>query len=174
MIRKAVVSDINPVAEIYDALHDGEEKGNLSIGWIRGVYPTRDTAVKALEREDLFVYEEKGCIVGAAIINQIQVDVYETAPWEYKSADDQVCVLHTLVISPSVRGRGLGREFVGFYESYARSRGCAELRIDTNERNLAARAMYRELDYKEIAVVPTVFNDIPDVNLVLLEKHLEG
>ena len=32
--------------------------------------------------------------------------------------------------------------------------------------------MYKKLGYREIAVVPTVFNGIPDVNLVLLEKYL--
>ena len=68
---------------------------------------------------------------------------------------------------------GLGRRFVDFYETYARENGCCELRIDTNERNLVARRMYKKLGYREIAVVPAVFNGIPDVNLVLLEKYLD-
>ena len=32
--------------------------------------------------------------------------------------------------------------------------------------------MYEKLGYREIAVVPTVFNGIPDVQLVLIEKWL--
>ena len=44
-------------------------------------------------------------------------------------------------------------------------------RIDTNARNTAARAMYRKLGYKEIGTVPTTFNGIPGVDLVLLEKN---
>ena len=56
--------------------------------------------------------------------------------------------------------------------SVARAMGCRELRIDTNARNAAARAMYAGLGYREIAVVPTTFNGIPGVDLVLLEKHL--
>ena len=44
--------------------------------------------------------------------------------------------------------------------------------MDTNEKNQAARALYRSLGYEEIGVVPTVFNGIPDVRLVLLEKGL--
>lgn len=47
-----------------------------------------------------------------------------------------------------------------------------ELRIDANARNAAARAMHKKLGYKEIGIVPTVFNGIPDVQLVLLEKYL--
>ena len=152
MFRKAVISDIDSVGKIYEALHDEEEKGVISTGWIRGVYPTRSTAAEAFERGDLFVCEENGVILGAGIINQIQV---------------------TLVISPSDSGRGLGTEFVRFYESYARDHRCPILRIDTNARNTAARAMYRRLGYTEAAIVPTVFNGIPDVKLVLLEKRLE-
>lgn len=172
MIRKAVNSDIDAVVKIYDALHGEEEMGKISTGWIRGVYPTEASAKAALERDDLFIYEENGSVLGAGIINRIQVDVYYSAPWEYEAADDRVCVLHTLVVSPSVCRRGIGRQFVRFYEEYAKNHQCPELRIDTNERNLAARAMYRGLGYKEIAIVPTVFNDIPNVNLVLLEKNL--
>ena len=60
-----------------------------------------------------------------------------------------------------------------FYEDYALENGLPELRIDTNARNLRARAMYKKLGYTEIDIVPTVFNGLPDVDLVLLEKNLE-
>ena len=172
MIRKAAAPDIDAVEKIYDELHQAEEEGTTTIGWLRGIYPVRATAEAALGRGDLFVLEEDGEILGAGIINRIQVDVYAGAPWEHEVPEDQVCVLHTLVISPRAKRRGLGRKFVGFYEAYAAETGCTELRIDTNERNLPARAMYRSLGYREIYVVPTVFNGIPGVNLVLLEKWI--
>ncbi len=173
-IRKAKKTDLDGVARIYDALHDAEEAGRTTIGWIRGVYPTRATASAALDRGDLFVLCEAGKILGAAIINRIQVDCYAGAPWEFEAPDDLVCVLHTLVIDPAAARRGLGTRFVAFYEDYARAGGCLELRMDTNARNSAARRLYARLGYREIGVVPTVFNGIPGVDLVLLEKHLEG
>ena len=172
-IRKATAGDVPGVVNIYDELLDAEEAGGQVIGWVRGVYPTAATAEAALARDDLFVLEDRGVILGAAIINRTQVDVYYGAPWAHETPDEQVCVLHTLVISPRAKGRGCGRRFVAFYEDYARANGCPELRMDTNARNTAARSLYRKLGYREIAVVPTVFNGIPDVMLVLLEKHLE-
>ena len=113
---------------------------------------------------------EGGKVIGAGIINQTQVDVYYGAPWEHDT--DLVCVLHTLVISPDAARRGYGRAFVEFYEWWAKEHNLPELRIDTNARNTAARAMYRKLGYKEIGTVPTTFNGIPGVDLVLLEKNL--
>ena len=86
LIRKASESDLSRVADIYAAIHTEEEAGRARIGWQREIYPTFDTARAAWQRDDLFVLEEDGSILGAAIINQIQVDVYGDAPWEYKPA----------------------------------------------------------------------------------------
>ena len=172
MIRKATASDIDAIEKIYDDIHTAEENGGQSIGWIRGVYPVRATAEAALNRDDLFVLEDGGKIYGTGIINNTQVDVYAQGRWEHEASDDEVCVLHTLVISPESAGRGYGRKFIEFYERYAAEHGCRELRIDTNARNAAARAMYKKLGYAEIGIVPTVFNGIPGVDLVLLEKYV--
>jgi len=170
IFRKAALTDLTYIGKLYDDIHTEEEKGVRTIGWIRGVYPTEKTARDAIRRGDMFVLED-GEILGCAIINQIQVDAYKEAAWEYD--DDQVCVLHTLVISPGAMGKGYGRAFVSFYEDYAVRSGCRELRLDTNARNKAARAMYEKFGYKEIGIVPTTFNGIPGVDLVLLEKRVQ-
>ena len=131
MIRKATAADIDAVVKIYDELHDAEESGQISVGWIRTIYPTRKTAEESLERGDLFVLED-GAVLGAGIINQTQVDSYEKGAWEYAAEDKDVCVLHTLVISPRAGGKGYGKQFVKFYENYALGLSCHELRLDTN------------------------------------------
>ena len=172
MIRKAEMKDTGAVNEIYQRIHDGEETGRVTIGWNRSIYPVLATAQAAVERGDLFVMEEDGRIVAAAIINQIQVPEYADCRWEYEAGDDQVCVLHTLVVDPREGGRGYGTAFVAFYEAYAREHGWNYLRMDTNERNRNARRMYAKLGYREPGIVDCVFNGIPGVHLVCLEKFL--
>ena len=113
-------------------------------------------------------------IIGSAVINQIQDEVYSGAPWQHEVPEEQVCVLHTLMICPAEFGRGHAGEFLDFYERYALENGWPELRIDTNDRNLPAQAMYLKHGFRKIAVMPTkVFNGILDVNLVLMEKYLD-
>ena len=170
--RKATETDIAHIAKIYSDIHTEEESGNLTVGWTRDVYPTRQTAQDALQRDDLFVGEEQGKIFGAAIINRTQVDAYKDAPWAYPAENHQITVLHTLVISPEHSGNGYGKAFVRFYEEYALANNAPYLRMDTNARNVRARAMYKKLGYREIGIVPCVFNGIEGVELVLLEKNL--
>lgn len=172
MIRIARSEDLLAVAEIYEEIHDEIERGAATVGWIRGVYPTLQTATDACTRGELYVLEEGEKILAAAKLNQSQEKEYALVDWLYPAAPHEVMVMHTLVVSPKAGGRGLGRAFEAFYEALARERGCKVLRIDTNEKNLRARALYKSLGYREAGVVPCTFNGIPDVPLVCLEKKI--
>ena len=121
----------------------------------------------AANREGTF-----GRVAASGIINQRQVDVYADGNWLYPAEDREVMVLHTLTVDPDLSGRGIGRAFAQFYEDCARQAGCAVLRIDTNERNIAARHLDASLGYREADIVPCDFNRIPKIHLVLLEKKL--
>ena len=159
MIRKAVMADLEGVLSLYAEMHDAQEAGLICTNWIRGIYPSRATALAALERDDLFVTEEGGRIIASGIINQAQLGIYAGAAWEHPVPAEQVCVLHTLMVSPAESGKG-------------HARGCPELRIDTSEINAPARAMYRKHGYKEIGIARSELSGIPDVSLVMLEKYL--
>lgn len=172
MFRKAALSDLDTISSIYDAIHSREEAGLSTIGWVRFVYPTRATAEQAIRAGDMFVLELDGRVIAAARINQQQGEEYKQATWSCKVDDCKVMVLHTLVVSPDVAGLGHGTQFVSFYEEYAARQGCTCLRMDTNQRNTAARALYKKLGYHEVSVVPCTFNGIEGVHLVCLEKTL--
>lgn len=172
MIRKGVLSDLDAISSIYDAIHDREEAGLSTIGWVRSIYPTRATAEASILAGDMFVLEQEGRIVAAAKINQVQGEEYSATAWTYASPTCKVMVLHTLVVWPDMAGRGIGTQFLAFYEEYAARNDCPYLRIDTNERNIAARALYKKLGYREVGIVPCTFNGIEGVNLVCLEKTL--
>ena len=51
MIRKAVKDDVSSIVRIYDAILDREEEAEEKlIGWVRGIYPTEQTAEEALRK----------------------------------------------------------------------------------------------------------------------------
>ena len=172
MIRKATKDDLDAVENLYGRMHDAQEAGLICTNWKRGIYPARITAVSALEQDALFIMEENSRIIGSAIINRHQLDIYAGAPWQHDVPADQVCVMHTMMILPAESGRGHAREFLAFYEQYALEHGCRELRLDTSEINTPARAMYKKHGYREIGIAPTDLNGIPDIRLVMLEKYI--
>lgn len=172
IFRKATIDDLDRIEEIYGEIHTEIEEGRCPTGWVRSIYPTRKSAEESILKGDMFVEEDNGHITAAAKINQEQVDVYAKAAWSEDVPDEQVMVLHTLVVSPNISGKGYGTAFVDFYEKYAKENGCTYLRMDTNGYNTPARTLYKSLGYTEVSIVPCVFNGIPDVPLVCLEKKL--
>lgn len=171
-VRKADIYDLDVIETIYNAIHDQEEAGLVTIGWDRAIYPTRATAADALAAGDMFVMEDDGRVVASARINQVQVPEYADARWNDDAPANEVMVLHTLTVDPASGGHGFGRAFVAFYEQHALEHGCRFLRMDTNAHNVRARAMYAKLGYVEADIVPCVFNGIEGVQLVCLEKTL--
>ena len=83
MFRRAEMGDLTAIAAIYDEIHAEIEAGRASIGWIRGVYPTRATAEAAISLGDMYVEIENGEIVAAARINQHQGPEYDGASWSF-------------------------------------------------------------------------------------------
>jgi len=172
MFRKATVHDIDEITALYMDVHTEEEAGRMSTGWIRSIYPTRETVENMVASGELFVKIEDDKIVAVGRINQEQVDVYANVDWKYKALDEEVMVLHTLAVLPSQQGKGYARSFCQFYEEYSLENGCQYLRIDTNEKNKRARALYKSIGYKEAGIVPCIFNGIEGVPLVCLEKKI--
>lgn len=173
MIRKATPSDIDAIERIYDTIHSCEEAGTCVIGWRHGVYPTRATANDALHNGYLYVLEHDGIIHGAAIINKNQLPEYAFGHWKVQAVDDDILVLHTLVIDPNHPHCGYGTELVDYYISMGRALGCKALRIDTQACNARARQFYPRFGFSEVGIVKAdFFGGQGYVDLVLLEKTL--
>lgn len=168
MIRKAAKTDLEAVVRIYEEIIAEEEKGNCCIGWVRGIYPTRETAEAALQNGSLYVLEADGVVVASARIDHEQPPAYATVPWHQQLPPEKVLVLHTLTVSPAAAGHGHARTIMSFYEAMAREQGCC-MRIDTNVKN-SAQHFYFKLGYAPRGVIPCEFNGIRGVNLLCMEK----
>ena len=147
MIRLATPADLSQAADIYEEILDREAQGPVYTNWQRGRYPTRDTARQALEEGTLWVLEEEGAVCGCVNLNGVQLPEYSQIPWSIPAAPEEVGVIHTLVIRPSLSGRGLARRLVNFCEEELRRQGKRTVRLDTYEGNLPANTMYPKLGY---------------------------
>ena len=112
MIRKATAADIDRCAEIYEAHLTNEANGKNWSNWRLGLYPVRATAENALAHDWLWVGEDEKGIFGCVILNQNQAEEYKKMDWHWEAADDEVLVIHTLVIDPNRRGEGKASEFL--------------------------------------------------------------
>ena len=55
IVRLCEKKDLEQVIHIYDLIHEQEEKGKMTIGWIRQIYPTKYTAIDSYFQKELYV-----------------------------------------------------------------------------------------------------------------------
>jgi GNAT superfamily N-acetyltransferase len=78
-----------------------------------------------------------------------------------KRVDSETCELKRMYLRPAWRGRGLSRLLLEALESHARALGYRRARLDTGDRQPAARRLYLSAGYREI----------PDYNRNPLAHH---
>lgn len=105
--RKATPGDLDALLALYDRVFTAEEAGRTSVGWKRGIYPTHQTLEDALARDNLFLEEADGALVGAAVFNKLQSDYYAPAPWQIDARPNEVMVMHTFAIDPTARRQAM-------------------------------------------------------------------
>ncbi len=76
MIRKAVESDINAIADTYNDLLTYEEKHGSNSNWKLGVYPTIKVPQRKIPTGTMYVLEEYGEICASMILNHFQAEEY--------------------------------------------------------------------------------------------------
>lgn len=174
VIRKATsLSEVDSVENIYDLIHDQEESGLVTIGWKRNIYPTRQTALNALDDDTLFIMCMDGRVVASAIINQLQPEGYSDVAWQYVADDDKVGVLHTLAVHPDFSRQGLGKMFVKFFETYCKDLGYEVVRLDTQLKNTRPFNLYPKLGYRLAGIGMVPFQNLSEkVELAMFEKSL--
>ena len=172
MIRKATPGDIEAVEQIYTELLTFEKNGVSYSNWQLGIYPTEETARKAMEEETLFVLEEEGEICASIILNQEQADFYNDIPWRYEAAPNEVFVIHTLCVPPSRSGKGYATALIDFTKEYAAGEGAKVIRLDTYAGNEPAKTLYQKKGFRIAGCCESVLEGLIPEELVLLEYLL--
>ena len=172
MIRKAAAADIDAIEAGYNRLFEHEREHGVLTQWVQGLYPTRDTAVRGVERGEMYVLYEEDRLCASMILNSFQPAEYREIPWLYPAEDGEALVIHTLCVSPDAAGRGLGTLMVGFATGFAFGLGKRVIRLDTNVKNLPARQLYLKLGYRLAGSHHSLHEGVLDTELVYLEYLL--
>lgn len=172
MIRKAAAADIDAIVASYDELFAHEREHGSFTQWIQGVYPTRETAARGVERGDMYVLYEGEKLLASVILNSYQPPEYAGIPWLYPAPDDEVLVIHTLCVPPSAAGRGIGTRMVDFAAGVAFGSGKRVLRFDTNIKNIPAQNLYIKRGCRIAGSRRCLHEGVLDTELVYLEYRL--
>ena len=146
MIRRAKILEIPEILGISRAC--AEYMIEQGIFQWNEQYPSEEAFSKDLEREELYVLETDGKIVGMITLTTTMDDEYIPVKWLTKNVD--TIYIHRLGVHPKYQGRGFAQKLMGFAENYAKNKGYTSIRLDTFSQNKRNQKFYEQRGYQKL------------------------
>lgn len=109
----------------------------------------------------------RGEIVGHAAV------AWNTPALDMLDGRTDLAVLWDIRVEPEARGKGVGRALFNAAMSWANWRGCRQLKVETQNNNVAACLFYQRMGCVLQASRPTMYPEFPDETQLIWMKTVE-
>ena len=151
IVRKMILEDMARVGEITDSTRIYFK--NAGIPQWQGPYPEREHIEDDIKKDQSYVCEIDGAVVGVcAIVGGVEVDYINIYEGEWKNDREYVCI-HRVAVHPDAKGKGVAAAFVSEASRIALEHGLYDVKCDTHEINLSMRRMLEKNGFEYCGVI---------------------
>ena len=148
-IKKAIIENIDSIMEIVakctqHMIYKGIFQWNDN-------YPARETFLKDIEDENLYVIFKKDKIIGCVSFCNKMDEFYEKVEWISDSKNN--VYVHRLAITPIEQGNGYSKILMNYIEKESKIRNVDSIRLDTFSVNEKNNKLYEGLGYKKLGQI---------------------
>ena len=127
MIREAKLSEIPEILEVTRACVAFMIKKGI-YQWNEH-YPSKAAFENDVARNELFVLDFNGKIIGGVVISTHKD--HEYIPIEWLTESEKNIYIHRLFVHPKFQGKGYAQQLMNFAEEFAKSNSYDSVRLDT-------------------------------------------
>ena len=110
-------------------------------------YPTRSIIENDISQDYSYVVEYNGVVVATFAVAFDGEPTYATIERGEWPNENDYAVVHRIMVSDTMRRKGVAREILSFVERLCEERGVRDIRIDTHRDNRAMLAMLKKCGY---------------------------
>ncbi len=111
-------------------------------------YPNPSAFKNDIERNELYVLDFKGKIMGTIVVSTLMDKEYIPIKWLTKNENN--IYIHRLAIHPNIQGQGYAQLLMDFAEHYAIEHGYSSILLDTFSQNKRNQKFYELRGYKRL------------------------
>lgn len=146
MIRHAKISEIKDILNITKACAI-KMSANGIFQWNVN-YPSESAFLNDLERNELYVKENNGKVIGTIVITTLMDEEYLPIQWLTPNGNSNY--IHRLGVDPIYQGNGFAQELMNYAEAYSKSNGFTSVRLDTFSQNKRNQRFYEQRGYQKL------------------------
>lgn len=148
-IRKAGLSDLDEIIEIYKNVIITMEKNNIH-QWDE-IYPNSSILKEDILNDEMYVGVVDSIIVSAVVLNSEFDEEYKNGRCQYNNKN--FGIVHRLCVNPLYQNKKIGNKTMLMIEELLRNKGVESIRLDAFSENPYALKMYKKLGYKKVGEV---------------------
>ena len=146
MIRRAKIQEIPEIMELSRACASHMiEQGIYQ--WNEH-YPSAAAFENDIDRNELYVLELNGELVGTITITPHMDDEYKSVQWLNKEGNE--IYIHRLAVHPHHQGKGCAQQLMSYAEDLARNEKYNSVRLDTFSKNFRNQRFYTKRGYVKL------------------------
>nr|MCR5780949.1 GNAT family N-acetyltransferase [Bacteroidaceae bacterium] len=147
-LELATQKDFETIIAFYDDVTERTPEMGTYVRWQKGKHPTEEGISAYINEGSMYIYRERGVIVGAMAVTMYQGEDYHTIEWSQQVPDEKVAVIHILAVSPDAQGKGIGSEMIREAIRLAQNNGMLAIRLDALASNTPAHKIYERLGFE--------------------------
>ena len=144
----ATQKDFETIIAFYDDVTERTPEMGTYARWQKGKHPTEESISAYINEGSMYIYRERGVIVGAMAVTMYQGEDYHTIEWSQQVPDEKVAVIHILAVSPDAQGKGIGSEMIREAIRLAQNNDMQAIRLDALASNTPAHKIYERLGFE--------------------------
>ncbi|WP_054709279.1 GNAT family N-acetyltransferase [Bacillus sp. JCM 19041] len=116
-------------------------------------YPTIAHFRSDIKASSLFVYENRGQIIGAIAIDRSFAPEYKSSTLRWETDQESSGTFHRLVVDPLAQKGGIAKALILFAEQLFKNNGLSSLQVDTYSLNDKAQRLFEKLGYVNVGTL---------------------
>lgn len=140
--------------------------------WQNGQGPNESVLLADIARQESYVLESQGMIIGTAALVRGNDPVYQKIEGKWLNDSTNYIAIHHVAVDQTIRGQGIGKELLAHCITEAKRLGYRDIRIDTYPSNAIMRHLIEEAGFIECGMVhfPFVNGERVAYQLVVVES----
>lgn len=148
-IKRAILENIDPIMDIANKCTQHMISNGI-YQW-NDTYPSRETFLKDIEDENLYLLFKKDKIIGCVSFCNKMDEFYEKVEWLSDSKNN--VYVHRLAIIPNEQGNGYSKILMNYIEKQCKIKDVDSIRLDTFSVNEKNNKLYESLGYKKLGQI---------------------
>lgn len=170
--KKASIRDIDQIRTLYWRLLDSSPEYGRILQWKKNIYPNDNDWNNYIVNDEMYLILDNINVIGAVAVTNAQSKEYRKIHWRVKANDQEVAVVHLLMILPEYQGGGAATAALDEIIKLATDKQKRVVRLDAIGTNVPAQKLYEKYGFVNCGTAQEYYESTGETEFVFYEYTL--